>query len=341
MGPTSDETDQKESDGSTIRDLTLTETDPRFDPSEMIDCEKCSRANPPDRTACLYCGQPFASSLIRSDIAKVNYKQPESWESGYSLIFSGKVAPTDESIAAAADLLKIDEEMLQKLLAVKASVPLIYLRSLTDANVLASQLSQKGFDCAIAGDDLLQAATPPTRVRSIIFERDEVLLQDFNTERFPPVAINDPVLIVTGSLIKTSSEVKGKITKRVMKNAEESLAVSDETVIDLYPPNDFYGFRIRASGFDFSCLGERKQQIASANMAVLIDELRARFANAVFVDAFKTAGPLIGEIWPPDEIRQSSSVTRSTLGGVHKQKLTVLDNSVQFTKFSRLQRHIR
>jgi hypothetical protein len=341
MGSASDSTDQKDSFNSKLKAIATTADDTRFDQSELIACEKCLRANPPDRTACLYCGRPLSTEVIRADIAKINYRPPEPWESGYSLVYSGKDLPDGRAIESAADLLRLERDDLVTMLSIEGSVPLIYVRSLTDANILAAQLSQNKFDCAIAGDDLLQANTPPTRVRSIVLDRDEVLLQDFNTDKFSPVNVNDQVLIVIGSLLKTSTELKGKISKRVLKNAEESTAISDEAVVDIYPPNDFYGFRIRASGFDFSCLGERKQPIATANMATLIDELRSRFASGVFVESFAAAAPLIGDIWPLSESRVSSSVTRSTLGGIHKQKVTALDNNVQFTKFSRLQRHLR
>ena len=83
--------------------------------------------------------------------------------------------------------------------------------------------------------------------------------------------------------------------------------------------SDVYGFRIRSSGFDFSCLGERMQRFATVNMAELISEPRRDLKSAVFIDSFRAASPLIGAIWPVDEIKQASSVTRGPLGGVRKQ----------------------
>ena len=200
-------------------------------------------------------------------------------------------------------------------------------------------MSEIGFGCAIVGDDLLQAQTPPTRVRSIIFEDNAVLLENFNKGQYARIDMGDRVLLVTGVLIKTSNELSGKLKKGSLTRSTETLASTDELVLDLYPPNDVYGYRLRTSGFDFSCLGNKMRPLAGANMKTLIDELRSRFADQVFVDSFTDAMPQLRSVWPVRQTRQSSSVSRGTLGGVYKESVSETDNTLQFTKFSRLQRH--
>ena len=322
-----------------LRDLPLTEDDPRFSREQMVICVACSRANPPNRTACLYCGKPLEYEAIDPAIAKVNYQRPEPWEDGFSLIYAGEPQVGDDTISSAADLLQLDRGELEEMLAVGAPVPLIYLRSLPDAGLLASRLSTIGFDCAIVGDDLLLPKVQPTRVRSVQFLDDALLLEDFNAGDFGKVDLTEKVLIVAGALVKTSMEVSAKVSKRAVKKPRETLAVADEPVIDLYPRSDVYGFRIRSAGFDFSCLGGRMQTLAAANMAELVSELRTRIPSVVYVDVFRDAASLISSVWPEEEIKQSSQVSRGPLGGVRKQSLTILDNTSQFTKFSRLQRH--
>jgi hypothetical protein len=161
----------------------------------------------------------------------------------------------------------------------------------------------------------------------------------FNTGTETEIEFREKLLIVTGALVKTSTTLAGRVKKGAVTGADETLAYDDEQVIDIYPESDVYGFRIRPSGFDFSCLGDSMQRLASSNMAELLSRLRTSFPNAKFVDEFRSASPLLTAIWPPDEIRQSSEIKRGTFGGVRKETLTVLDNSRQFTKFSRLQRH--
>jgi hypothetical protein len=322
-----------------LREIALTTDEHRFSPDEIIACTACSRSNPPDRASCLYCGVVLEAASVRTDIAKINYQSPETWQDGFSLIYAGKSDLESSVIKKAADLLRIEHEALESMMTVGVPIPLIYLKSLTDAGLLGSRLSEAGFDCAIVGDDLLQPKVPPTRARTIRFDTDSILLEDFNTSNVTPVKYDERVLVVTGSLVKTSTEVTGKVSKRTVKTMDETLAISDEAVVDIYPVSDVYGFRIRSSGFDFSCLGERMQRFATVNMAALIGDLRSRFTSGVFIDSFPTASPLFGPVWPVEEIKQASSVSRGPLGGIRKQNLTILDNTGQFTKFSRLQRH--
>jgi len=322
-----------------LRDLPLMEDDPRFSSEQMIACTTCLRSNPPNRASCLYCGKPLESDSIDTSIAKINYQSPEPWEDGFSLVYAGVGELAAETISSAAKLLQIEKEFLQNLLAIGAPVPLIYLRSLPDAGLLASRLSECRFDCAIVGDDLLLPRIPPTRIRSAQFSDDGIILEDFNTGEFGRLDLSDSVLIVVGALVKTSTEVSGKLGRKAIKKADESLAFADESVIDLYPRSDVYGFRIRSAGFDFSCLGDRMRPLATENVNELVSVLRSRIPSVVFVDAFRVAVPLISSVWPIDEIKQSSQISRSTFGGVRKKTLTILDNTSQFSKFSRLQRH--
>jgi len=322
-----------------LRDLPVMEDDPRFSPEQMIACTACSRSNPPNRALCLYCGRPLESDAIDTSIAKINYQQPEPWEDGYSLVYAGKGELAAETTLSAAELLHVDQEVLENLLAVGAPVPLICLRSLPDAGLLASRLSESGFDCAIVGDDLLLPRISPTRIRSVQFSDDEILLEDFNTGEFGKLDLSERVLLVVGALVKTSTEVSGKPGRKAMKKVHEALTFADELVVDIYPRSDVYGFRIRSAGFDFSCLGDRMQPLAAGNVNELVSLLRSRIPSVVFVDAFRAAVPLISSVWPIDEIKQSSQVSRSVFSGVRKKSLTILDNSSQFTKFSRLQRH--
>ena len=334
--PENSDPDQKAAD---LSGLQITENDPRFGSHEMITCSACSRSNPPNRTACLYCGEPFEANFLRTDIARISYKRPEPWEDGFSLVFAGNEEPTTEVLDSAAKLLEMDTETVKDLLDLQVPIPLIYLKLLPDAGLLASRLSQIGFDCAVVGDDLLLSKVPPTRVRSIKFEDNAAVLEDFNTGRVTAVRFDERVLFVIGSVIKMSTETSGKISKKNLKNIEESQSVSDEAIIDIYPQSDVYGFRIRSAGFDFSCLGEKMQRFVGANMGELTDMFRSRFLSGVLNDSYSAAASLLSLAWPLTETKQASNVSRGPLGGIYKQTVTLLDNTDQFTKFSRLQRH--
>jgi hypothetical protein len=333
------ETSNFETKLNAAAEMIATNEDPRFAADKMVVCEKCSRSSPPNRERCIYCGSALAADKIDLGLAKIDLQRPEQWEDGFSLVYAGEGGLDDSVIAAAAEMLDVDRDALVRALNVGAAVPIVYLRSLPDAGLLGSRLSEIGFHCAVVGDDLLQANVPPTRVRSLKFNDALMRVEAFNTGATTDIGCQEKVLVVIGALVKRSTAVAGRVKKGALKGADETLAYEDEQVVDIYPESDVYGFRIRPSGFDFSCLGGEMQPLASANMAELLSKIRSSFPNAKFIDEFRSASPLIVDIWPSDEFRRSSEVKRGTFGGVRKESLTVVDNSRQFTRFSRLQRH--
>src|SRR5262249_48242415 len=151
------------------RDIPVTTTEVQFRPDEMTVCGQCGRQNPPNRYSCLYCGSALDSSQVRSDLAQINFQPPESWEDGFSVIYTGKNEISSGAANRAADLLRIEIDKLIRLTAVGVPVPVAYLKSLPDAELLAARLTEIGLDCAIVGDDLLTPEMPPTRIRSIEF----------------------------------------------------------------------------------------------------------------------------------------------------------------------------
>ena len=320
-------------------DLPATEADPRYSPEQMICCGKCERVNPPNRAACFYCGAELESTALDTRNAKVNFTRPEPWEDGFSLVYAGENPPLPEGVAVAAEQLQLQKERLEEILSASPALPLTYLRSLPDANMLAAGLSGQGFDCAIVGDDLLTPRIAPTRIRGLIFTGYAVVFEDFNTLKETSIDVTERVLVVTGTLARTSFEELGKVNRRVYKITDQSTAISHEKVVDIYPQADVYGFRIRASGFDFSCLGERMDPLAAKNVTEVASELRSRFSNAVFVETYDSVSRYLNDIWPVNEVKESSNVSRGPLGGVRMQRRMVADNTLQFTKFSRLQRH--
>jgi len=101
------ETIEEASNSEKISDLILTENPSGFAPSDLIECRKCGRKNPPDRTGCLYCGHDFENGLLNTTVARVSYKSPEPWEDGFSIVFAGDRKQEDLDLSVAADLLRL------------------------------------------------------------------------------------------------------------------------------------------------------------------------------------------------------------------------------------------
>jgi hypothetical protein len=125
----------------------------------------------------------------------------------------------------------------------------------------------------------------------------------------------------------------------MLKATESSESSSDEVVLDIYPPSDVFGFRVRASGFDFSCLGETMGRFARENMQALATKLNEFFSGSVRIETYQKAYTLLDPVWPVDHRNESSKVSQSPFSGIRLEKVTISDNTKQFTRFSRLQRH--
>jgi hypothetical protein len=322
-----------------IGGILVTADESRFRAEEMTACPACTRINPPNRFSCLYCGAALNISEIRPDLTQINFQRPEPWEDGFSVIYAGKGNAANEIIGRAAEILRIETDALVNLATAGAPVPIGYFKSLPDAELLAARLTEIGLECAIAGDDLLTPQIPPTRIRSIEFFDEGIILEDFNTANKIAVGTGERVLFVAGSIFRIRSETTGKRSKKTVKVIEASESSSDETVLDIYPPSDVIGFRIRSGGFNFSCLGEQMRKIATENVRVLIDKLSEVFPNCVWINEYRAAYPFLDSVWPIEHKNESSEVTRGAFGGVRIERVNISDNTAQFTRFSRLQRH--
>lgn len=314
--------------------------DPRFAADEMVTCGKCSRTNPPNRAACVYCGADLNVEELLSGSIKLNLQPPEPWEDGFTIAFVGSDRPEAGIVARAAEILQLDADATSQLAAPNIPVPVAYLRSLSEAHIVASRLTEIGFPCAITGDDLLIPRRPPSRLRSIEFTDGGAAFLDFNTGSRFEFAETDRMLLVNGMIAKTKSETTAKRSKRSMKITDAAESVNDEPVLDVYPPSDVFGFRVRPSGFDFSCLGDRMRKTGAENIQILAQEIADRFPNTKVVDFYRSLRSALDNIWPVGESNRASSVSRASFGGVRVHRVSVIDNSEQFNRFSRLQRHL-
>jgi hypothetical protein len=323
----------------TIGGIPIMEDDARFRAEEMTACPACSRDNPPNRFSCLYCGGGLIPSEINVGLTQINFQRPQTWEDGFSVIYVGKGNLSDDIASRAAEILRIEADVFVDLAEVGAPVPIAYLKSLPDAELIASRLTEIGLECAIAGDDLLTPQIQPTRIRSVEFYDEGIILEDFNTANKIAVGAGERVLFVVGSIFKIRSETTGKRSKKTMKIIETSESSSDELILDIYPPSDVLGFRIRSGGFDFSSLSEQMRRIASENLQLLIDKFVEVFPKQILINEYPAAHSLLDAVWPVEHKSESSDVTRGAFGGVRIERTHVSENTAQFTRFSRLQRH--
>jgi hypothetical protein len=121
---------------------------------------------------------------------------------------------------------------------------------------------------------------------------------------------------------------------------DETSITSDEAVLDIYFVDDSLGYRINQSGFDFSCLGEDKGLLAAENMQRLLAQLKKKAPDLTVVDNYDDVRHPLGSVWDVEYRNDSQGFKYSGLGRVEFGRVASTSNLNQFTRYSRLQRHL-
>jgi hypothetical protein len=302
-----------------------------FTTADLIECTGCGRANAPNRSLCLYCG----AELDGIGITKFDIREPEGWESGFNVVLvDASDADVDRAASVLASLLREERENAKAILANGKSLPLARVESEGQAFGITEKLLDFGVKTLTVADTELNATLPPTRLRSIIFSESELQMTPFGGVVSRSVPCNELVLIVHGVVIERRTESIERRKLRGAKTMSETEMSSDEPVIDLYSMGDPNGWRIPATGFDFSSLGPGKSLIVSENMRRLAAKLVEFCPGATVVDDYMSIRSALEHPWPSESRRDSEM-----LGIKRKEfskKLTT-SNALQFTKYSRLQ----
>mgnify|MGYP003381243385 CR=1 FL=1 len=316
-------------------DPSLQSEDIAFALAELIECQACSRKNAPDRAACIYCGR----DLDNAQATKLTLRKLEGWEPGFSVI-TRKLPIEQTALNAIASLLGIEKERLSEIAEANEPLPIARVESLAAANALASRIADHGGDCRVLADTDLNAEKSPIRLKRIDLDVDEVALVDFNTDIVYRVHPNDISLIVIGRLITSRTDVLEK-RRRGGKSVllDETSTSSDESVTDFYTKDDAFGFRIRLSGFDFSCLDSERQLIAAQNFRLLIERLRTIATNACVVD-YLPVRHFLDDVWEPESRKDAQGRKSAGLGKKGFGSVATTNNVGQFTKFSRMHWHL-
>jgi len=147
-------------------------------------------------------------------------------------------------------------------------------------------------------------------------------------------------LIVSGAIFQKAVESTESRKKGESKILDATETASDESLIDIYGQHDAHGYRILTKGFDFSCLGAEKGILARENIKKLAGKLRSAAPNAKFVDDYLAVRNVLGAIWEIEQRKDSQGLTRQRFGKFDLSNISSSNNLQQFTKYSRLQRHL-
>jgi hypothetical protein len=308
-----------------------------FKPREMVDCDGCNRANPPNRLNCIYCGAALAISPDVAAGVTPSLRKLESFERGFNVVVT-KVQTTDH-IVKIGRLLSSEPASFLAILEAKTPLPLARVESETDAECLLSRLNELGVISQVVTDVDLAAERPPIRLSGIDLGAESLTLTDFNTGRTTTIPKTDLVLIVTGTIThaRIDSLEKKRRRGKQTKVLEESSTTSDEQLVDLYSSQDPIGFRVHLTGFDFSCLGARKGMLAAENMRLLAALLVDTCPNAKLVNNYDSIRDELGDVWGVESRKDTKGLLRIRVGKHEFGSVASTNNLLQFTKYSRLQ----
>ena len=324
-----------------ISALPLTSEGVGFSPDELAACKACGRANPPTRFNCMYCGEAFDIGEV--DAAKIQFapRRLENWEPGLNVVATDFPSATDgAAVAEIAARIAVDENVLRAAEGRTSPLPLARVATDAEAKIVRSHLSAAGIESTVVPDRVLAADKMPARCRSIGFSADELAITHFNSSASVAVGRESVKLVVAGKVreSKTESTEKRKGRKSTVEVRGES--TSEMPVIDIYVDGYDAGFRILAGGFDFSCLGPEKDYVAAKNIAALLERLRSFCPDAKFVSDYDADRHLLDPVWDVDERSDSLGMKRIGWGRSALANVTTRSNLTQFTKFSRLHRHL-
>ncbi len=313
-----------------------------FTPAEMLACGKCGRLSPPTKRKCLYCAAELEISAAQSHLLRPHLRKLEAWEKGFNVILKPLAeVPDEEKIAEMARFLKIEKEILRKIIAAGTALPVARAESEREAEITLKWLENFAVESIILSDEQLNVGKLPIRLRGIEFFDDNLILRLFNRDEIVRLPKNDLALIVTGAFFERKIEAtENRQKKGANKIIDSTETASDGAVIDIYSRTDDIGYRISAQGFDFSCLENDKQLLAKDNIKTLAEKIKEFAARAESVGNYLQVRECLATIWEVDQKTESHGLKRGGIGKFNTGSITTVNNLSQFTKYSRLQQHI-
>ena len=323
-----------------------TETRP-FSHDQMVRCEQCLRANPPTRTACLYCAAPLPVTEASAHLRQPTIRKLELGQQGFNLILLPQASTriTEESLKAMADLLRLQIEELRRIVETGEPLPVARTATLDDAALIETRLRAQGMSLLTVSDhDLALEASAPKRLRGLELKSDLLIAYPVGSadDAGRSIPWTEISLLVAGRLFERRVEVeerRGRGSENEIVEARELSA--DEAVLDIYAAGQDGNARIVANNFDFSCLGPEKRLIAAENFSRLNEILRERARLAVYDDAYNRVRRALSVIWPLEEHTGAGGLRRSRPGRFNTETVTTSDNEVQFTRYSRLRNYLK
>ena len=314
-----------------------------FSADQMIRCDECLRANPPTRVNCLYCGAVLPVTESTARLRKPTLKQPDKHEPGFNTIalYPNQLLQIGDSLEEIADLLKLSIENCQRLLGADIALPLARTASRHEADLVVERLAELGLNTLTLSDETLGTdEASVVRARSLQWDEQQLWIHLSGGKDSCLVKWSELILLVSGRLTLKKVEVVERMSKRSEKELlNTSQFFNDESIFDFYSSSATQTFRIEASSFDFSCLGEDKTLVSGQNLKSLREVIISRSSNIQVDESYNLLRNALEPVWPIEQETQSHGWRRERPGKISLGATTVNSNESQFTRYSRLRRY--
>ena len=323
-------------------DLDLVSGPKPFAADQMVACGKCLRSNPPTRVNCLYCGAALPLNEASLSLQKPTLRRLEKWELGYNNILipsaNALASLAEADLSAAADILKLSNEDLRRLIEAAEPIPVAQAATSDEATLVERRLANLGLKTRVVADaELGVSENGSFTVRWM--ELSETGFSASSGRDTKPIEISwsQLVLIVLGRIVSRRVELQEeKSSRQDDRILDSSEFFSDEAVIELHVAGQPRPFRISANNFDFSCLGQRKALVAGENMKTMVQQFRESAPNAIVDDNYKSLRKLLEPVWPHEQQNASSGWRRERPGKYSVGSVTLKNNDNQFMRYSLL-----
>lgn len=307
-----------------------------FSQDQMVECPKCGKPNPPNRTSCLYCVAAIEVPEGKTGGIKLNLRKLESWENGFNIVLLSKAENAD--VAAGSRYLKYETEMFERMLAAKDPFPILRIESEKDAELAVEHLASLGFSVRVVRDIELKIGKPCTRLRSVEFMENGVRFTAFNTNEQRLFRSDEIRLIVVGKIVESKLESVERKKKDKRKVLSETTTSSDDIVVDVYTADSEQGWRITTKGFDFSTLGNEKSLLAVENIRSLLERLKDLSPAAARAEDYPDIVAPLSEVWDIERRTDFHGLKRTGVWKSGYSSVARTSNLDQFSRYSRLQR---
>lgn len=244
-------------------------------------------------------------------------------------------------LTEAAKVLQLKPVELSRILALRQPLPATRTGTVEQASQITDALSAFGIESTTVPGHELHLEESSKKICALEFSDDLLTATLIGSNARVSAGWNELMLLITGRLLLSRVEVEERRRRGRKQTVNSRHLSADESVLDVYVASSEVNWRIRASNFDFSCLGSARSFTAFENFTALMNVLRERATKAHFDDSYAQTRPALEIVWPLEPQTKIGDWRRSGAGKFDTATVTTTDNEGQFTRYSRLRHYLR